>query len=126
MSHRVLLVLLSALFIVPSVSVGSDQKDYGSYWNNGRPSWNDLVRVAGTGPKARVISWENGCYLCEAENDATLTKCYATVQEAKASGWTNGFSGFHPGVNAWCSMSQSPVDGINMQLNTSTKAIMLQ
>lgn len=125
MSHLFILLVLSTLSAAPCVSFGSDDKDHGSYWNNGRPSWNDLKRVAGTGQNARVISWENGCYLCEAENDATLTKCYSTVREAKSSGWSNGFSGFHPGVKAWCSPSTSPVDGIRMYLNTSTNSIML-
>ena len=97
-----------------------------SFWNNGRPLWKDLESNAGTGPNTRLISWEDGCYLCEAENDASLTKCYATVAEAKASGWSNGFSGFHPKAKAWCSPSPKPIGGVSMELNTRNHAIMLR
>lgn len=126
MTHRLPTVLLIIVFIVGCSSVGGDRKNDDAFWNNGRPLWKDLERIAGTGSDARVISWEDGCFLCEAENDASLTKCYATVAEAKASGWSNGFSGFHPQVKAWCSPSLRPIGGVNMDLNTSTRAIMLR
>ena len=127
MRYGVLLALAYALLTAPSLSAAEAEKNgFPSYWNNGRPAWDDLNRVAGPGAKARVVSWENGCQLCEAENDASLTKCYASVQEAKASGWTRGFSGFNPGVGAWCSPSRSAVNGINMDVNTRTGAIILR
>jgi hypothetical protein len=121
MSNRSVLLFLSALVMLPGAGLAAD-----SYWNSGRPTWKDLERVAGTGRDARVISWEDGCYLCEAENGASLTKCYASVGEAKASGWRHGFSAFNPEVKAWCSPASEPVRGVQMYLNTSTRAIMLQ
>ena len=106
--------------------VGFNHKNDSDFWNNGRPLWKDLERNAGTGSSSKVISWEDGCYLCEAENNASLTKCYATVAEAKTSGWSNGFSGFHPQLKAWCSPSQRPIGGVRMDLNTRNNAIMLR
>lgn len=129
MSYRLATVLLIIVSTGGCSSVGGNGSLVGrdgSFWNNGRPLWKDLESIAGTGSNARVISWEDGCYLCEAENDASLTKCYATVAEAKASGWSNGFSGFHPKVKAWCSPSLKPIGGVSMEMNTRTRAIMLR
>ena len=122
MFYRLLTVLFIIVSIVGCSSVGGER----NFWNNGRPSWKYLERIAGTGSDARVISWEDGCFLCEAENDASLTKCYATVAQAKASEWSNGFSGFHPQLKAWCSPSLRPIGGISMSKNGRTGAIMLR
>jgi hypothetical protein len=111
MSHRLV------TFFLIIVSIGGCAS-----WNNGRPRWKDLESIAGT----EVISWKDGCYLCEAENQSPSTECYATVAEAKASGWSKGFSGFNPKEKAWCSRSLKPIGGVSMHINTETHAIMLQ